>query len=43
VGFAPGEEQYAHTNRERIDVDEARWGFERHAHLIPAVQRAVGV
>jgi len=43
VGFAPGEERYAHTNRERMDVEEARWGFERHPPLIAAVQRAVAV
>ena len=42
VGFAPGEERFAHTNRERIDVEEARWGFERYPGLIAAVQRAVG-
>ncbi len=42
VGFAPGEERYAHTNRERMDVEEARWGYERHPALIAAVQRAVG-
>jgi acetylornithine deacetylase/succinyl-diaminopimelate desuccinylase-like protein len=42
IGFAPGEEHYAHTNRERIEVEEARWGFERHGDLIAAVQRAVG-
>lgn len=41
VGFAPGEERYAHTNRERMDVEEARWGYERHPALIAAVQRAV--
>ena len=41
VGFAPGEERYAHTNRERLDVDEARWGFERYPYLIAAVQRAI--
>ena len=41
VGFAPGEERYAHTNRERIDVDEARWGFERHPDLIAAIQKAL--
>lgn len=40
VGFAPGEERYAHTNRERLDVEEARWVFERHGQLIPAVQLA---
>ncbi len=42
VGFAPGEEHFAHTNRERIHVEEARWGFERHGDLIAAVQRAAG-
>jgi len=41
VGFAPGEERYAHTNRERIDVDEARWGYERHPLLIAAIQKAL--
>jgi len=41
VGFAPGEERFAHTNRERMDVEEARWGFERYPHLIAAVQQAV--
>jgi succinyl-diaminopimelate desuccinylase len=40
VGFAAGEERFAHTNRERLDVDEARWALERHALLIPAVQIA---
>jgi len=42
VGFAPGEERYAHTNRERIDVEEARWGFGRYPALISAVQSALG-
>lgn len=41
LGFAPGEERFAHTNRERMDTEEARWAFERHSMLIPAVQRAV--
>lgn len=41
VGFAPGEERHAHTNRERLDVEEARWGFERYPELVAAVQRAV--
>lgn len=40
VGFAPGEERFAHTNRERLDVAEARWAFDRYAHLVTAVQRA---
>lgn len=42
IGFAPGEERFAHTNRERLDVEEARWAFERHAALIPAMQGALG-
>jgi acetylornithine deacetylase/succinyl-diaminopimelate desuccinylase-like protein len=42
VGFAPGEERFAHTNRERLDVEEARWGFERYPRLIAAVQTAAG-
>lgn len=41
VGFAPGEERYAHTNRERLDVDEARWAFGRYPALVTAVQRAL--
>ncbi|MHB1192522.1 MAG: M20/M25/M40 family metallo-hydrolase [Longimicrobiales bacterium] len=41
VGFAPGEERYAHTNRERLDVDEARWAFGRYPALVAAVQRAL--
>jgi putative selenium metabolism hydrolase len=42
VGFAPGEERYAHTNRERLDVEEARWAFERYPGLVEAVQRTAG-
>lgn len=41
IGFAPGEERFAHTNRERLDLDEARWGFERYPHLILAIQEAL--
>jgi acetylornithine deacetylase/succinyl-diaminopimelate desuccinylase-like protein len=41
VGFAPGEERFAHTNRERLDLEEARWAFARHSHLIPALQEAL--
>lgn len=40
VGFAPGEERFAHTNRERLAVDEAAWAFSRHPDLILAVQAA---
>ena len=40
VGFAPGEEHYAHTNRERISVEEFKWGLQRYPALIEALQRA---
>lgn len=41
IGFAPGEERFAHTNSERLDVEEARWAFSRYPGLIRAVQAAV--
>jgi acetylornithine deacetylase/succinyl-diaminopimelate desuccinylase-like protein len=41
VGFAPGEERFAHTNRERLDLAEARWTFERYPALVLAVQEAL--
>lgn len=42
VGFAPGEERFAHTNRERLDLDEALWAFARHSELILALQKTLG-
>ena len=42
IGFAPGEERHAHTNTERLDLEEARWGYGRYLELVPAVQEAVG-
>lgn len=42
VGFAPGEERHAHTNRERLDLAEARWAYERYPALIEAVMGAAG-
>lgn len=41
LGFAPGEERFAHTNRERLDLDEARWALSRYPDLILAVQAAL--
>jgi acetylornithine deacetylase/succinyl-diaminopimelate desuccinylase-like protein len=41
VGFAPGEERFAHTNRERLDLEEARWTFGRYPELVLAVQGAL--
>ena len=41
MGFGPGKESYAHTNRERLDLDEARWSFERYPEMVVAAQRAM--
>jgi acetylornithine deacetylase/succinyl-diaminopimelate desuccinylase-like protein len=41
IGFAPGEERFAHTNRERLDLAEAEWAFGRQLELVPAVQAAI--
>ena len=40
-GFAPGEERHAHTNTERLDLDEAAWAFDAYLDMIPAVQDAL--
>lgn len=42
IGFAPGLEALAHTNRERLDLDSARFAFEAYPALICAVQAACG-
>lgn len=41
VGFAPGEERYAHTNTERLELEPARWAFGRYPALIEAIQQAL--
>jgi len=41
LGFAPGEERFAHTNRERWELDEARWAYSKHSDLILGVQRVL--
>ncbi|SVA85891.1 uncharacterized protein METZ01_LOCUS138745 [marine metagenome] len=41
VGFAPGEERFAHTNRERLELDEAQWVFERYPDLVLGLQEAL--
>lgn len=41
IGFAPGVEALAHTNRERLDLDEARTAFHAYPALIRAVQTAL--
>lgn len=41
LGFAPGEERFAHTNTERLELGEAKWAFSRYPELILAVQKAL--
>jgi succinyl-diaminopimelate desuccinylase len=41
LGFAPGEERYAHTNTERLEIEPARWAYGRYPELIRAVQKAL--
>ena len=41
IGFAPGREALAHTNRERLELGSARVAFEAYPGLIRAVQDAV--
>lgn len=38
IGFAPGEERYAHTNRERLELNQARIAYDAYPHLIRAIQ-----
>lgn len=41
IGFAPGEERYAHTNRERLKLKSARTCYDAYPQLMRAVQSAV--
>jgi putative selenium metabolism hydrolase len=41
IGYAPGEERYAHTNRERLELESARACYRVYPSLVVAVQRAV--
>lgn len=40
IGFAPGEERYAHTNRERLSIADAERAFAAYPPLIRAVRDA---
>ncbi|HYH82507.1 MAG TPA: M20/M25/M40 family metallo-hydrolase [Longimicrobium sp.] len=40
IGFAPGSEALAHTNRERLELAGARAAFDAYPALIRAVQQA---
>lgn len=37
IGYAPGEERYAHTNRERLELDSARNAYVAYPGLIGAL------
>lgn len=37
IGYAPGEERYAHTNTERLELQSARVAYEAHPPLIRAL------
>jgi succinyl-diaminopimelate desuccinylase len=37
LGYAPGEERYAHTNRERLSLADARTAYHTYPRLIEAV------
>jgi putative selenium metabolism hydrolase len=41
IGFAPGEERHAHTNVERLDLDEAAWALQRIPRILLAMQEAL--
>lgn len=41
IGFAPGLERHAHTNRERLELAKARWAYDRYLALVPAVADAL--
>ncbi|MBI4544259.1 MAG: peptidase dimerization domain-containing protein, partial [Gemmatimonadetes bacterium] len=40
VGYAPGEERFAHTNRERLELASARQVYHAYPAVIRAVQQA---
>ncbi|MDT8367808.1 MAG: hypothetical protein RQ745_01270 [Longimicrobiales bacterium] len=41
IGFAPGEERFAHTSTERLDLDEAAWALQRLPGILLAMQGAL--
>jgi putative selenium metabolism hydrolase len=41
VGYAPGEEKYAHTNRERLELQQARVIYDSYPEVIRAVAAAL--
>ncbi len=43
VGYAPGEERFAHTNRERLELESARTVFDTYPAVVRAVHGAIAV
>ncbi|MEO5510716.1 MAG: M20/M25/M40 family metallo-hydrolase [Longimicrobiales bacterium] len=43
IGYAPGEERYAHTNRERLALDQAEQVYNTYPKLIAAVSATIGM
>jgi succinyl-diaminopimelate desuccinylase len=41
IGYAPGEEKFAHTNRERLPLNQAQDAYEVMPHLVRSVQAAI--
>jgi acetylornithine deacetylase/succinyl-diaminopimelate desuccinylase-like protein len=41
IGFAPGEERFAHTNRERLELEQARVAYDAYPHLMRAIQNCL--
>lgn len=40
LGYGPGEERFAHTNRERLDLEQAKVVFDAYPAVIRSVQSA---
>ncbi len=38
LGFAPGKESFAHTNTERLSIEDAHWAYDKHPDLVLAIQ-----
>jgi succinyl-diaminopimelate desuccinylase len=41
IGYAPGEEKFAHTNRERLPLDQAREAYDIMPQVVRSVQAAL--
>ncbi len=42
IGYAPGEERFAHTNRERLELKQAEQVYNTYPALIAAVSAVIG-